>query len=150
MTDIRARDRIIRLQVYEEILRTQEAPTPAVLASHVNLPVDQVVDSLRRLGEGRALVLQPGGMRILMAQPFSTVPSGFEVETSRGTFWAPCAWDALAIPGMLGTGARIRSRCEDCGEEIRLEVRDGAIRSAGELVHFAVPAARWWDDIFFT
>jgi hypothetical protein len=116
----------------------------------VNLPVDQVVASLRRLGEGRALVLQPGGTKILMAQPFSALPSGFEVETSRGTWWAPCALDALAIPGMLRIGARIRSRCEDCGEEIRLQVKDGAIQSAGELVHFSVPAASWWDDIFFT
>jgi hypothetical protein len=31
---------------------------------------------------------------------------------------------------------------------LRLEVRDGALEEPSEgVIHFAVPAARWWDDI---
>ena len=33
---------------------------------------------------------------------------------------------------------------------MRLEVRAGEARAADALVHFLVPASRWWDDIVFT
>jgi hypothetical protein len=33
---------------------------------------------------------------------------------------------------------------------MRLEVRGGALAHGEGVVHFAVPARRWWDNIGFT
>lgn len=37
------------------------------------------------------------------------------------------------------------------GEPVRLQVRDGALEpGATGVVHIAIPAARWWDDVVDT
>jgi hypothetical protein len=36
------------------------------------------------------------------------------------------------------------------GEPIRLEIRDGQALPEPCAIHFAVPAARWWEDIVYT
>jgi len=59
-----------------------------------------------------------------------------------------CMWDALGIPAALPSDGTITDQCGDCGNEITLEVRDGA-RSAG-VVHFGVPAGRCWENIAFS
>jgi hypothetical protein len=47
--------------------------------------------------------------------------------------------------------ARVESTCPDCGDRLELEVRDGElVRGRELLVHFVVPARRWWEDIAFT
>ena len=59
------------------------------------------------------------------------------------------AASALGVAAMLDANARIDTDCDDCGEPIVLEVRDGDLETEG-VAHFAVPAAHWWDDIGFT
>jgi hypothetical protein len=146
---ITAQDSIVRRQVYEEFVSGEGVPSAADLADQLNLPLDEIRGSLRRLGEARALVLEPGGTSIRMAQPFAAA-GGLRVEAGHRAWQAPCAWDALGIPALLRLDAALRDTCGDCGEPIRIEVRDGIPRGAGEVVHFLVPAARWWEDIFFT
>jgi hypothetical protein len=51
---------------------------------------------------------------------------------------------------MLGTDARIETTCADCGEPLELLVRGGSLEPVDWVAHFAVPAARWWDDIGHT
>jgi hypothetical protein len=82
--------------------------------------------------------------------PLSAVPTSFEVSVRYHTWWANCAWDALGVPAMLNSDAEIATFCPDCGESIRIAVEAGEAKGNGELIHFAVPAARWWDDIEFT
>ncbi len=66
-------------------------------------------------------------------------------------WWANCAWDALAIPLLVGTDARIESEWLDDGTPLCLEVRAGALTGAGDgAIHFARPARFWWDDIVET
>ncbi len=107
---------------------------------------------LRRLHDAHALVLQPGSTAIRMLNPFSAVETPHRVEAAGRSWYANCAWDALGIPHALHEGdARIESRCPDCGERLDLELRDGElVQGADLLVHFVVPARRWWDDIGFT
>ena len=51
----------------------------------------------------------------------------------------------------LHTDGVVSSACPDCGEPLELEVRDGKLVDGADLlVHFVVPARRWWDDIGFT
>jgi hypothetical protein len=86
-----------------------------------------------------------------MLNPFSAVEAPHRVEAGGREWFANCAWDALGIPAALHTDGSVRSECPDCGEPLELEVRDGElVRGSELLVHFVVPARRWWDDISFT
>ena len=126
--------------------------TPADVAVELGVAEEAASESFRRLHDGHALVLAPGSTAIRMLNPFSAVETPHRVEAAGRSWYANCAWDALGIPHALHVGeARIESRCPDCGERLDLELRDGeVVQGADLLVHFVVPARRWWDDIGFT
>jgi hypothetical protein len=143
-------DALIRRHVYSVALERGSPPTVAEISRATDLPEGDVRAGLQRLSAGRVLVLQPGSGEILMAAPFSAVPTAFLVQTSRYQAFANCIWDALGIPAMLGEAAVIRTACGCCGERMELSVgRDGPETTDG-VIHFALPAARWWEDIVFT
>lgn len=155
-------DAAVRLAVYRHFVEHGSAPAASVVAAALGAAESDVEAALRRLAASRALVLRPGTADVWMAMPFSAVPTPFRVKTARGTRWANCAWDALGVPAMMDELARIESRCADCDESLTIEVdprrttdpmrvsdgRGEAVESA--VVHFAVPTARWWEDIGFT
>jgi hypothetical protein len=144
-------DLTIRNEVYSSFVRDGTARTPAQSAEELGLPREDVEAAYRRLHEAHALVLQPGTTEIRMLNPFSAVETPHRVEAAGRSWFANCAWDALGIPGALHGDGRIESDCPDCGERLELEVRDGElVRGRELLVHFVVPASRWWDDIAFT
>ena len=60
------------------------------------------------------------------------------------------AWDALGIAAALQADARIESEDGYSGELMLLEVRNGQPVPEECVIHFAVPAAHWWDDILYT
>ena len=141
----------IRNRVYSSFVRTGTAPTVADTAAELALDQAEVEAAYRRLHDAHALVLHAGSTEIRMLNPFSAVATPHRVEAGGRAWFANCAWDALGIPAALHTGAAIRSECADCGEPLELEVRDGElVRGRDLLVHFVVPARRWWDDIGFT
>ncbi len=49
---------------------------------------------------------------------------------------------------MMGGDGKVETRCPDCGEEMTVSVSDGKVSGEG-IVHYAVAAANWWDDIGF-
>ena len=106
--------------------------------------------SLRRLADGHVLVLAPGTPYIWMANPLSALPTPFRFEARDGAWFGNCIWDALGISAMLGVDGSVSSWCADCGAPLVITIQDGTLRPAEGVVHFAVPAARWWDDIGFT
>jgi hypothetical protein len=141
----------IRNRVYSSFVRDARAPTPAETAAALGIDEGQVEGALRRLHDAQALVLEPGTTTIRMLNPFSAVATPHRVEAAGRSWFANCAWDALGIPAALHEDAQIQSECPDCGEPLSLEVRDGElVEGADLLVHFVVPARRWWDDIAFT
>jgi hypothetical protein len=141
----------IRNHVYASFVRTGQAPTAEDAAAALGLPADEVATAYGRLHDAHALVLDPGRTRIRMLNPFSAVETPHRVEENGRSWFANCAWDALGILGTFHTDGSVRSRCPDCGEPLELEVRGGElVRGHDLLVHFVVPARRWWDDIAFT
>jgi hypothetical protein len=76
-------------------------PTIARTASALSTPPDDVEASLQRLADGHVLVLQRGTGEILMANPFSAVPTPFLVRSGDRSWYGNCIWDALGIPAML-------------------------------------------------
>jgi hypothetical protein len=140
----------VRLQVYTHFVTTGQAPGRQEVASALSCSLPEVQDAYRRLAAGKALVLQKNG-EVLMAEPFSAVPTPFTVEVGAQRWWGNCIWDALGIPAMLRQDARVVTACGCCSEAMTLEVQDGTLRQpyAG-VVHFAIPARAWWTDVVFT
>jgi hypothetical protein len=149
-------DITVRLSIMDALL-TGRTPSTASVARGLHVNADDVAGSFDRLATGRAVVLKAGTRDVLMAAPLAGVETDFRVHTGDRSVYANCIWDALGVPAMLaGAGrpatARIETRCPDCSEALNIEVRDGRLTSdpSGAVVHFAVPAARWWADIVFT
>jgi hypothetical protein len=141
-------DRAVRLAVYRHTVAEGAPPTPTEIAHEVGAAPADVETSLRRLAGGHVLVLAPGTTSIWMAAPFSAIPTPFPVSVGEQRYFANCIWDALGIPACIHADARIDTSCPDCSEPMRLEVRGGALQQPVEgVIHFSVPAARWWDDI---
>ena len=143
-------DALLRQQIYTHTTERGKPPAIAEMSDATSAPQHRVRESLARLAAGRILVLQPESGEILMAPPFSAVPTPFLIATSRHACYANCAWDAIGVPIMLREPAHIVSSCGCCGVSLTLDVRPDRPPSAREVVHFAVPAARWWRDLVYT
>ncbi|HVE73120.1 MAG TPA: organomercurial lyase [Thermoanaerobaculia bacterium] len=132
-------DAAIRAQIYESFLRTGIAPASIELGDD---------EALRRLAAGRVIVLDDAG-EILMAPPFSAVPTPFLVYAGKVRAFGNCIWDAMGIAAMMKTDAVIAASCGDCGASMHVDLLGGAVDGAG-LIHFAVPARMWWQNVVFT
>jgi hypothetical protein len=108
-------------------------------------PVNDAV-AVAALAAQRVVVLEPGTGEILMAPPFAAHRGGStEVRSGVRRWWSPCAWCGLGVVAALGLhDAVLRTD----GVEIR--VRNGAVVDDGLLLHVAVPAAAWWEDMAYT
>ena len=144
-------DTSVKLRLFDALARTALAPTARDVARELGAPVADVAAAFHRLHEKRLLVPEPGDpSRIRMAPPFSAVPTSFRVLAGTRAYYAPCAWDALGIPAALHQDAVVEASDGLTGEPVTLEVRDGAPSPEPCVIHFAVPAARWWEDILHT
>jgi hypothetical protein len=122
-------------------------PFAADVASSVAIAVDDVVAAYERLAARHVFVLQPHSREIWMAMPFSALQTPFRLVSGDRAWWAGCAWDALGIAAALDITAVVHTACPDCDAQIQLAVHNGAAADDNVCCHFAVPAARWWDDI---
>jgi len=142
--------REVRLHVFREAADTARVPQPPQIAAALGRPQAEVEQALRQLAAGKVLILAPNDSNIWAANPFCAVPSPFRVETRRQTYWGICIWDALGIVAALDTDAIIRAACGDCSERMVLEIAAGKLKRSEGVIHFAVPAHHWWDNIGFT
>jgi hypothetical protein len=148
---VNALDLDVRRHVYFSVVANGRPPSAAETAAAFQLAPSEAEESYRRLHDAHALVLFPDRTEVWMANPFCFAPTPHRV-TAGGRVWnGTCAWDALGIPGALHGDGEVSSSCACCGEPLSLRVEDGAlVEGADLLVHFLVPARRWWDDIGFT
>ena len=143
-------DARVRLAVYRHFVRTGEAPLVSQTSDEAGAPPAEILASLERLAAAHVLVLDPTTRQLWMAMPFSAVPTSFRVRSGNRAWWANCAWDALGISAMLGIPADITTSCSDCGDPPVIRTTGRGLSQGSGVVHFAVPAAEWWDDIGFT
>ncbi len=143
-------DNAVRMSVYRRFVETGEAPGVDDVSRELDCPPDEVEAAFDRLSAERVLVLKPGTRKIRMAMPLSAVETPFRVHVGKQSYWAPCIWDALGIPAMLGADARIATHYEEFEDPPDLRVTDGRLSWTDGVIHFAVPAARWWDNIGYT
>ena len=149
MPEPSALDWQVRRQVYDVTMHRGSPPAIAELAAALDLHIEETQAALQRLAAGRVLVLQPDTGEILMANPFSAVPTPFRVELAAFSCFGNCIWDALGIPAMLKQDARITTSCGDCGLALEVRVAKGQAHGDPSVIHFAVPAHQWWNDIVF-
>jgi len=144
-------DTRVKLAIYSVIAETGAVPTSAETAREVDLDEGEVRASFARLHAKRLLVPEPGDpSRIRMAPPFSGVPTAFPVDAQGKRYYANCVWDAFGIAAALRADAVSAAADGHTGEPLTLEVKNGRPMPLPYVAHFAVPAARWWDDIIFT
>lgn len=139
-----------RLAIYEYFLAEGRPPTAAECAATLDVGTQEAEAAYRRLEANRVIVLAPGTLNIWMANPLSAVPTPFRVETPRGAYWGGCIWDAFGVVAMLEGRGTVSTSCGDCAEPMTLRVENGQLAETDGIAHFAVPAARWWENIGFT
>ena len=143
----------VRVRLYRMFLELGRCPSSAEVAGSLQCAPADVATAFQALAADHMLVLQPGG-EVLMANPLSAVPTPFVVETGtdagRQSWYGNCIWDALGVIAMLQCDGRVRASCGCCGESMTVSVRKGEVQANPPgVVHFAIPAKRWWDDIVF-
>jgi len=143
----------VRVRLYELFLERGRCPSRVALAADFGCDPGTVADAFQELAAAHMLVLQPSG-EVLMANPLSAVPTPFVVETSGATgpksWYGNCIWDALGVIAMLHGDGRVLASCGCCGESMTVSVRERKVLSQPSgVVHFALPAKCWWDDIVF-
>jgi hypothetical protein len=140
----------LRLYIYAQFVETSAAPSAADCARQFACPLPDIEAALQSLAAARMIVLRPASTTIWMAMPFSNMQTAFTVIAGGRAYYAPCAWDAFGIPAALGVDARIFTTCADCGGALERKVAGGTLTETRGLVHFAVPARRWWEDVGLT
>jgi hypothetical protein len=144
-------DTAVRLHIYQELADRARAPSVEETARALDRESEDVAEAYRRLADGHVIVLHPGTTDIWMANPFSAKPTSFMVRSGGREWWGTCAWDAPGILAMLDGDGTVSTRCPDCDEPLELRVAGGRMAGPeGAVAHFAVPAAKWWEDIGFT
>ena len=142
-------DLVIRRATYRRFVELGSAPAAADVAAAAGCGVPAVEAAWRRLHDAHALVLEAATPEIRMANPFSAVPSAHRVQAGGRWWYANCAWDAFGVCAARHSDGVIETSCPDCGDPLRVEVRDGRPDDESLLFHCLVPAARWWEDIVF-
>lgn len=141
----------VRRHVYFSVVANGRPPTTAESAAAFGLPEPELAGAYRRLHDAHALVLFPDTTDVWMANPFCFAPTRHHVTAGGRTWTGTCAWDSLGILGALHCDGRVESGCECCGEPLTLVIEDGSLVEGSDVVvHFLVPARRWWEDIGFT
>jgi hypothetical protein len=148
--DTAAFDNEVRLHIYRRFAEDGRPPSVDQTAEALRAQPEEVGRGYRRLAEGRVIVLDPGTTDVWMANPFCAKPTAFRVEAGDRWWWGTCTWDAPGILAMLGLDGSVTTSCPDCGHPLELRVEEGKLQRAEAMGHFAVPAARWWEDIGYT
>jgi len=144
-------DADVRLHILRELIASGVAPRVGDTGAALGVSESDAAAAYDRLTANRVIVLRPGTRDVLMAAPLSAVPTPHVVRmTDGGSHYGNCVWDALGVIAMLGRDGDVETVCADCQAPLTLTVRGGELVPTDAVVHFAVPAARWWEDIVFT
>ena len=149
-TDLDALARDVRIHVFREAAATGQVPQAPEIGRALGRAESDVRAALRQLASDKVLILAPNDGHIWAANPFCAVPSGFRVDAGGRRYWGICIWDAMGVVAAIDSDATITAPCGDCGESMTVEIRDRQLVRSEGVVHFAIPAHHWWDNIGFT
>jgi hypothetical protein len=151
MTETSLRE--LRKYIFDRFLETTRAPLIEEIMQQFELGRDETLSRLLELQAAHHVVLLPGTQRILMANPFSNLPTPFRVSSGSTQYFANCAWDATALHVMLDREVRVSSFCHHCGDRIELDLargRNASDRGQEVLVFLGTPVSKWYDNLVIT
>ena len=132
------------------------APHFTEVAAQFGLPPDEGKKLLRDLAAtGLPVWLYPGTDLIASYAPFNNQPTQYRVSVDGKAGWfAQCGFEALALCWVFpGRAVQIDSPCLDCGEPLKVVVRDGVIESRepeGIVSYVDLPISQWSSNWPFT
>jgi Alkylmercury lyase len=135
---------------YETVVRTGRGPSLREGSAALGASESDIRAAYQRLGEGHAILLDPSGEALWRIAPFSAVPTDFAVEAAGRSYFANCAWDALGICAALHANGVVHASCGCCRLPMDLVVRGERLERTEGVVHIAVPAKEWYEDVTFT
>ena len=143
-------DARVKVTVYRATAESGSPPSLEAVSAKMGATPAAIIESYARLRASRLLLLEPDGVTIRMAPPFSGVPTQHRVIVDGTEYYANCAWDALGIPAAFHRSGVVHSRCEQSLEPLRLQIGVDGPEPSTWLFHCLVPAGKWWDDLVFT
>ena len=139
----------MRRLIFDRAMNECAIPLKSDLVRGTGASAEAVDAAVQELADAHMIVLQPESGEVLMANPFSAVPTAFVVNIGSRNWYGNCVWDAMGIAAIMGTDAELNSSCGCCGSAMHLSVPRDCRDDDERVAHFAIPAARWWDDIVF-
>ena len=143
-------------RVIRGFIETGHAPTYLDLARAEGLAPEEARAAVRELMPSAPGCWQhPGTDHIVSYAPFNNLPTWHRVAVEGDDKWtAQCGFEALAVTHVFpGKDVTIESVCRDCGEAVRVVMRDGELVSVdppAAVAHVNLPVARWFDDFAST
>ena len=135
--------------VYESLIEHAIVPSLDQIARAVGGTPSSIAGLVRDAKIGKTLLLDDSDA-IWMAGPFSGRPTPYRVQGNNKTWFANCAWDALGVGAIVNVPVDVVATCADCGEALQFRVVPDNADVPDWIVHFLVPARRWYDDSGFT
>ncbi len=140
----------LRHLIYQVFAATGQPQEITQMANVLHLSEDDVLHALRSLDEMHSVFLTGDGRGVLMANPFSAVPTPFRVSADGVDYWANCAWDMLGVHAALGRDATIHATYAADDTTTEIQVVNGDVEGAPGIVHFQQPFCAWYDDLSHT
>lgn len=141
----------VRTFIYEHFAKTAQAPDLTTIAQQFDLSSTQATDILNSLHDIHALFLAPGTTNIRIANPFSGVPTPFEVDANGKRYWANCAWDSFGVIAALqATDGVIHATCAHSNTPLQVQIHQGAVVDTTAIIHILVPFREWYQNMVFT
>lgn len=140
----------LRIFVYDELLDRGAPPSISDIAGHFSVTPNDARRALAELRIGKTILAHPETGEVWMAGPFAAAETPYRVTSGGRQWWANCAWDMFGVAMIAAAMVRVDTRCTDCGEAITLSCDPAAPPNGEGVVHFLLPARRWYEDIGFT
>lgn len=140
----------LRMHVYDRLLDSGRPPTLRELAERYRVPEAEARRALAEMKIGKTVLVHPRSGEIWMAGPFAAAETPYRIVGQRARWFANCAWDMLGAAVVVNEPVRIETSCTDCGDPWHLDVDPARPFAHDGVVHFLVPARRWYDDIGYT
>jgi hypothetical protein len=144
-------DDALRIFVYDRLVSAGHAPTSREIGAHFDLSPEDARARLAGLKIGKTVLVNPTTHEIWMAGPFAAAKSAYRLSDGKTTWWANCAWDMFGVAMIVGRPMTAETSCPDCAERVAIECDPDHPPVEGQaVVHFLLPARRWYEDIGFT
>jgi hypothetical protein len=142
--------RDLRIYIYDVLLERGLPPSALEIGRHFGRSEREVKHAIADLKIGKTVLPHRVTREVWMAGPFASEPSEYRVEGKHVTWYANCAWDMLGIPMIAKEWVTISAQCTESREPIRISADPEGPPGNDLVVHFLVPARRWYDDIGHT